>query len=359
MNDMRIVRPRLNFEREFGQYKNWWVRDPRIAGNPISIYLYLLSHDIAYPVTQTEARIDLGLGERAWVSAKKALLECGFLVEVRDRFPDGHVGPDGRPRGRQRRFRLFLQDPEVGVQMALEDAVIELERPYEEWIEELNSLDPAKRRHGNRSDSALCRVEAKPQVSPTLHNADTDASTLHNAGSFIGREDQVGLVGSITSSNQPTNQTVSRREHDAQLDAELAALHPDLHITIEQVRREVSDRIDLEQVDVVAAVRDTVIRAAARGSRRIDNPASYVASVIVRQPGNWPVGAQQSIPFEAESVDPEPFASRPNCVDGVHWWGADSWAEHDRSHCVNCGEPRRNVEPAYAEFEEELIGGGS
>lgn len=154
---MKIVRPRLNFELEFGQYKNWWVRDQRIAGNPISIYLYLLSHDIAYPVTQTEARMDLGLGERAWVSAEKALLECGFLFEVRDRFPVGHVGPDGRPRGRQRRFRLFLQGPEAAVQIALEDAVIELERPYEEWIEELDFLDPTKRRHGNQPGSALCR----------------------------------------------------------------------------------------------------------------------------------------------------------------------------------------------------------
>lgn len=348
----QIVRPRLEFERQFGQYRNWWVRDPRICGNALSIYLFMLSHDAGYHVTQTEARNTLGLGERAWTSAKKALLEAGFLTEVRDRFPAEH------PRGLQRRFRLFLQDPEPGETRTLEDAVLELDMPYEAWLERFTSPDPAKRRHDEQLDPAKRRVETKPQVTPTLHSADTTAPTLQNADTFKGRENHNGLVGSSTSSFQPTNQTVSAREGDEAINADLAALHPDLHITIEHIRREVNGRVDLATVDIVAAVRDTVIRAGER-NQTVVNPASYVASVVVRQPQNWPVGALASQPFAPAAAEFAPTSVTANCLEGIHHWGSEAWAEMDRSHCTDCGEPRRNVDPAYAELERlELVGGG-
>src|SRR5690606_17185610 len=119
-------------------------------------------------------------------------------------------------------------------------------------------------------------------------------------------ENQCGLVGLNTSSDQPTHQTVDARE--AEIDGALAALHPDLRLTFAQLAREVNGRVDLAKVDVVRAVEETVIRAAARGER-VGNPAAYAAAVIVRSPEQWGLGAQQPTPFE-------PMAERP---EGSEW----------------------------------------
>lgn len=346
MSDPLIVRPRLSFEEQFGQHRNWWVRDSRLTGNPLSVFLYLLSHEVSHSVTQTEAWTALGLGQRAWSTAKQVLLQCGFLVEVRDRYPDGYVDTSGNPRGRQRRFRLFLQDPEPGFQVPLSEAVIEVNEPYEEWLKTTQAPDTAQRSVGEESP-----------VSPSLRSAVTESSTLHNAVSFIGRENQVRLVGYKNISNQPTNQTVSAREADGQVDAELADLHPDLRLTMQQIRHEVNDRVDLNTIDVVQAVRDTVLRAAERG-QRIANPATYVASVIVRKPKAWAAGVAQPAPFEMRGViDPAPSVV-DQCRGDNHYWGPNSWHELDRANCVNCGIARRYFDVQFAELEDHAFEAG-
>lgn len=353
---MPIVRPRLAFEREFGQHRNWWVRDARIAGTPVSILLYLLSHDTARMPTQTDARRELGLGKDAWQSGKRRLLEAGFLVEVRDRYPRGFVDPDGRQRGGQRRFRLFLQDPEPGFSAREADAVIELDEPYEEYVAALNTNQ--------------CGLSALVQKTPdqsqggfSAHGGFASAGIPHTADnpqSFIGRENQVGLVGSNTSSNQPTTRTVSARE--VEIDGALAGLHPDLRLTFAQLAREVNGRVDLAKVDVVRAVEETVIRAAARGER-VGNPAAYAAAVIVRSPEQWVVGAEQPAPFEplGQHIEGSEWELAAPCAQGAHWWGSERLPEINRGHCELCGTARRAVDPAYAELEAELqaVGGDS
>lgn len=358
MNEPLLVRPRLAFESEFGQHRNWWVRDPRICGNPLSIYLFLLSHEEGRKFSQLETRTLLGLGERAWVSAKKALLKAGFLVEIRDRYPDDYIDSAGNARGRQRRFRLFLQDPEPATFRSLEEAVIELDQPYEEWLTQQNTLVSAKRRDEDAPVSAFCRDGKKLQVSPSLQNADTDSPSLRNADTFIGRENQGWLVGSTTSLNQPTDHAASARE--AEVDEALAALHPELRMTYEQLAREVNSRVDLSTVDVVRAVEETVIRAAARGER-IANPAAYAAAVIVRNPAPWSLGAEQPAPFapRERTAQSSEWAQDAPCVRGSHWWGAERLPELDRAHCAHCGTARRDVDPAYAELEAELLAVGS
>lgn len=356
MNDVCIVRPRLAFEREFGQHRNWWVRDPRICGNPVSIYLFLLSHEEGRQLSQIEARTQLGLGERAWVTAKKALLETGFLVEVRDRYPDGYVDAAGNPRGRQRRFRLFLQDPEPLVSRTLEEAVLELDLPYEEWLEQQEMLVSAKRREGDSPVSAKRRDGEESQVSPTLQNADTVSPSLRNADTFIGRENHGWLVSNTSPSNQPTKPAVDGREAEAGVDAELASLHPELRLTSAQIRHEVNGRVPLDEVDVVQVVRDTVLATAARG-KVVRNPAALVAAVLVRNPGGWPMGAGKADAF-APMLDSAETRGSGRCVTGDHWWGSEAWSELDRSHCVECGQPRRDVDTTFAALEAELIAVG-
>lgn len=55
-SDAQIIRPRLSFEREFGQHRNWWVRGNALTGNAVKVLLFLMSHDQMYSLTQTEAR---------------------------------------------------------------------------------------------------------------------------------------------------------------------------------------------------------------------------------------------------------------------------------------------------------------
>lgn len=354
MTNIPIVRPRLSFEREFGQHRNWWVRDSRLAGSPISILLYLLSHDPSRMPTQTEARRELGFGKDAWQSGKRRLLEAGFLVEVRDRYPRGFTDSEGRPRGGQRRFRLFLQDPEPGVILQEAEAVIELDEPYEEYVNALTAAQGGLSALGAKTaDQSHCGNSAHglPVTADNPHTAD-------NPQSFIGRENQVGLVGLNTSSDQPTHQTVSARE--AEIDAALAALHPALRLTAAQLAHEVNGRVDLTQVDIVRAVEDTVIRAATRGER-VANPAAYAAAVIVRNPEQWALGAEQPTAFEPLGQRPEGTEWEPavQCVRRGHWWGSEKLPEIERGHCVDCGVARRIVDPAYAELEAELqaVGG--
>ena len=98
-NDSTFIRKRFKFEAEYGQHRNWWVRDSRIAGNPLTIYLFLLSHDPQHMPTQTEALKALDIGRSAWQAAKERLLQAGFMMEIRDRYPSGYVDSEGRPKG--------------------------------------------------------------------------------------------------------------------------------------------------------------------------------------------------------------------------------------------------------------------
>jgi len=352
MSEARFFRRRFAFETEYGQHRNWWVRDPRIAGNPLSVYLYLLSFDPDQMPTQTEARRQLELGQRAWNAAKEKLLRFGFLLEIRDRFPVGHVDAQGQPRGGQKRFRLELLDPEPGIEYDLADVVLELDHA----IEDLNKTP-------GQNHTAKCSVVAKPQVRATLHNGSSEAATLQNVGVLIGREK--GLVR-LGSNNQPTepHQTVAGAREA--IDAQLAELVPTdgPPLTVAAIEREVDGRVALDEIDLVQAVRDTVLRAAG-GSR---NPAAYVASVIVRKPDAWrlgripdqpgaflgadaPVNAQ---PSAAEQARVAERVGREACRRGEHDWGPATWPVFDRAHCqrTHCLKPRREVDAEFAALEE-------
>lgn len=350
MNDLQIVRPRLAFEREFGQHRNWWVRDSRLTGNALSVLLYLLSHDDSRMPTQTDARKHLGLGKDAWISAKKRLLEAGFIVEVRDRYPHGFRDATGRPKGGQKRYRLFLQDPEPGYSIAEHLAVLELDEPYESFLAANESnrvgFSEADEETPGHVDGGLSAVGGQP--------ASGNPKAADNPPSLKEEKTRLGLVGSTDSSIQPTNQTT----RDADVDARLEALVPRCGLTLAALRREVQGRVDLSGIDVVKATQDTLLRA----TSRVEKPASYVASVIVRHPENWPICGDGTAPFDpagpADAFVAEPHAAA--CARGEHWWGATGLPEIERSHCVDCGQPRRDIDPIFDELERELLctGGG-
>ncbi|MEJ6490443.1 hypothetical protein PQI23_12000 [Leucobacter sp. USCH14] len=100
MSNVSIIRQRMRFEDQYGTYRNWWVRDPRITGLPVALFLYMQSHAEYFEVTPATAKRDLGLTDYAWRNAKNTLRRYGFFLEVRDRWPAGSAAPmmrDGAP----------------------------------------------------------------------------------------------------------------------------------------------------------------------------------------------------------------------------------------------------------------------
>lgn len=108
-----FIRPRLAIDRDFGIHRNAWVRDQRIVGNPLSIYLYLLSHDPGFQITLESARKGLGLGKDAFITARRTLEVAGYLRMVKVTHPAGTVDANGRSiGGRVLRYDIEVLDPE-------------------------------------------------------------------------------------------------------------------------------------------------------------------------------------------------------------------------------------------------------
>lgn len=360
--ESQFFRRRFRFETEYGQHRNWWVRDPRIAGNPLSIYLFLLSHDPDRMPSQTEALDALHLGRSAWQSAKERLLRAGFMLEIRDRYPAGYVDGDGRPRGGQKRFRLELLDPEPGIDYALEDVVLELDIPLEEYAKSPGQSQCGKSALDGSDHCGKSALDAKPQISSTAENPHWASASADNPQSFIGREKGLVRLGSNFQTDQTVPTVASAREA---IDAQLAELVPTdgAPLTVAAIEREVDGRVDVDEIDLVQAVRDTVLRAAG-GSR---NPAAYVASVIVRKPDAWRLGAMpaqpgaflgaepsvSARPSTAELARAAELAGRASCGRGEHDWGPASWPAIDRAHCqrTHCLKARREVDAAFAALE--------
>ncbi|MFV0434997.1 MAG: hypothetical protein ACK5LO_13585, partial [Leucobacter sp.] len=315
-----------------------------------------------------EAQRELQIGKDAWATAKRRLLESGFLREVRDRYPRGYVDETGTSRGMQRRFRLFLQDPEPDVSVPVGEAVLELDEPYEEYVSAVSGPVCGKSAHGSKTpDQPDCGKSAHGEF-PTAENP----HTAENPQSFKGRE-KVRLVG-YTKSNQPTNLDTDRARElrrvnfgpatppeqlealveESRINKLLEELAPGCGLTLDAIADEIAGRVDLALVDVVQATRDTLLRA----KSPVQKPAGYIAAVIVRKPDAWPIGGSTSVPFDPASVSPSTTAParkrEPGCAQGEHDWGPGVWGEYARSHCVDCGIPRRGLDPVFAALQDEV-----
>lgn len=172
----------VDLDRETQTVRSWWITDPRLVGNPLSIlmYLRLVAVDVRHRrrlsmPSQTEAMRELGLGEHAWVTGKRKLMAAGFLLEIRDRYPTGyvHLQRDDRgrimkriPRGGQKRYQLRLRDPQPGFECEAERAVIELDCPYEEWGSERSEPGSGYSGPGDVPGSGFSGAEEKPLITP-------------------------------------------------------------------------------------------------------------------------------------------------------------------------------------------------
>lgn len=371
MSEATIFRPRLSFEREFGQHRNWWVRGDALTGNAVKVLLALLSHDQSFEINQTELQNSIGMGQSAWRSAKENLMQAGFLVEVRDRYPANARRADGTPCGGQKRFRLLLQDPPEGTHVEPRDAIIEASEPL------LLPGETADQSHSRKSrvasEPTLDNQEwtAKAQINATLENqesgqlpVDNSPTTLENQESFIGREedgirDGIRTRNPIPSHPDPAHAVPGHSE----LDAQLQAIHPALSYAA--IAHQVRGRVDLASLDLPLACVEILNANTKPGG--VTHPAAYVAKSLVADPHRW-VSSKPYLGLaelersleERPGNDPTPVRES-GCAAGHHDWG-DAWlAESDRGYCVRprCNTARRTVDPAYAELEARAFEGSN
>ena len=90
--------------------RKWWLRDPRIVGNPLSLYLYLISHDEKEEITFEQARNALGLGVEAFSTARRRLEDAGFLKRV-DRQLSAFAVDGEKAAGWDGRYDIHVLDP--------------------------------------------------------------------------------------------------------------------------------------------------------------------------------------------------------------------------------------------------------
>ncbi len=353
MSSPMIVVSDLGLDREVMSIRTWWTQDPRIAGTPLSVFLFFRGLGTGAEVTQTEAQEVLGLGRSAFRAAKERLRRAGFLVEVRDCFPSDYRDPvTDEPRGGQKRFQLWFLDPAQGIEVDDADSLIEAEEPVVRVNETPGRPDGTKSPLVGAATGRNRPWSEKPQVTSTGRNRPSESARGRNRPSL--KEVQVGrlvnrLVGSST--QEPTNQTGSAREltDPTLVDAMLEEIAPGAGLSVAAITAEVAGRIDLSTVDLVAAVQDTLLRA----SKPVKAPSAYVASVLVRKPGSWPLGAPKAAwtPPATPGTEFEPDRDAECRTTGEHDWGAAYLPEIDRAHCVRCGTPRRWVDTGYAAFE--------
>ncbi len=108
----RADEPRTFASTEICTFRKAWVRDQRIVGNPLSLYLYLLSHEPGVPITVERACVDLGLTADAVSAAQRSLEAAGYMRTVEVAHPANTNGT--RTSGGLPRYAFELLEPELG-----------------------------------------------------------------------------------------------------------------------------------------------------------------------------------------------------------------------------------------------------
>jgi hypothetical protein len=78
-----IFRGKLEFENQFTQIHNAWVRDPNLTYKAKGLLTYLLSHEVGYTITISQIIRESGDGKQSVRSALEELIRAGYLETKR------------------------------------------------------------------------------------------------------------------------------------------------------------------------------------------------------------------------------------------------------------------------------------
>lgn len=314
VTEAEFIRPQFAFEREYGQYRNWWARDQRIVGNPFSLLLYLVTHQRTYRITQSRAQSDLGLGKDAFRAARKKLEAAGYLRVEDHRHPAGTVDAHGNSIAGHRRVLLILMDPPQP-----DAAVKRMPLASADHPPRVQSADAVV------AETTLTRMPMR-QPSPAVP-----------AANHVGSSSEA----QPTTAAPPLNEDQSLEDQSssvASLELALQALHPGLSLArLRSWLARNAPSIEPARLDLLAASVD-VIHAAVRP---IGDPVAYVGRSIEREPMRWLERAsedEESVEMET-SPGPRRLGSRPPTAAECGARG-HRFIGTFREMCSTCGEER-------------------
>ena len=349
----RFIRSPLKLETEDTTVRKWWLRDPRITGNPLSLYLFIASHSVAFEITQDSARAALGLGRTAFSSARAKLEQAGYLEVVEVRHPAGAVDDDGRRLGGQiSRRDLRLLDPEQptpSTRMPDQNhRPVSCSGPDSSQAEPVDNFQDETTSHNGPSGKSRLFGQNPWSEQEAGSPSPDDPSTDHLAPGFVLLiEDQVKENQSSSSlpvvamadfgdrnrSASPPDDDEQFSRKDSRLDFEglmragvdQALADVDARLNGANLRRRLEAAgLDPASVDLPTAASEALSAA----SRRVGNPAAYVARAIIMEPARWP--------WQASDVNAAGSRRRHSGCVGRDCVYADEW----RAQCVRCGEER-------------------
>lgn len=344
--ESRFIRRSMPITRDFGMHRNWWVRDPKLAGNPISIYLYLLSHDEEFRVSPQKVMRDLQLGRTAFTTARRVLEEMGFLHTEIIRQPAGATDGYGRSiAGQVIRTDFILDDPTPPL-------VDDSESPKSQHADFVHQPDPDELAVDNFTDDVESEAYGSNtrDLTPGFPTAGNLTSGFTRLKEDQVQEDQVQEDQS-SSSSAPTPGHAD--DEPDQVDG-LRDIHPKLNRqTLVAFLAAHAPQVDATALDLQRAALEILHRAA----NAVGDPVAYVGRSVIREPGRW-VRRELLWP---EPMQAPPRGSRPlsaaECGARGHRYVGD-WHEA----CATCGTERpdwRNdrdaakaERPITAELEE-------
>lgn len=327
-----FLRPELTFEREFGQFRNWWARDKRIVGNAFSLLVYLLSHDRNYRVTQKTAQRDLGLGRDAFLVARRKLEHAGFLTVTEHRYPAGTFSKSGRPIGGHRQVLFTLQDPpkpdeKIGKRSDRPKA----ENPLRPFVQPNSPVD--------NSHASEFRTPFLPAECPPLACAENPAQDFPPLKEDQGLEDQepssslmsIPRGDPIAADKEPIDDDQLRVLYDEGTATLFRELHHRLDLRSLLSRLGSDRRLRIQALDLERAAAEVIGRSA----RPVGDPVAYLATAIIREPGRWARPELASGPSITKPFQQGRPPTMTECdASGHHWIGL--WNEF----CAACGAER-------------------
>ena len=103
MNEAGIYRNKLHTEGNFTTVSNAWIRKSGLTPGANFLWIYLLSHKVGYELRDSQILNETGFGPKGLRSARKELVENGWLRLERRKNADGSLGT----------YSYFLQEPRV------------------------------------------------------------------------------------------------------------------------------------------------------------------------------------------------------------------------------------------------------
>ena len=342
--DNEFLRDATSIDRDFLMVANAWVRDKRIVGNPLSIYLYVRSQAIGFRISRSSLMHGLDLGRGAFETAIAKLERYGYLKRVEARWPAGTRSIDGKPLGGTKRVYWHVLEPTTEAEAA-SSTTIEPHGPEEpqkraghepnaenqHWVSEAveNTNQPnaenQQRVSGAVDNSEKANAENQHWVRGSVDNSENPMRKTHGGFSASIRKQNIKKTNDHPALTEPSRLHDSRAQRavgadddDRRLQPPAPPTEPDLRpfgVDAVEVRRVLRTKVGVasaDRIDLVAASKTVLERA---GQTPV-HPTRFVISSILAAPEEFTTNraSQSQVPQDLRG------AVERLCAIAGHQW---------------------------------------